>query len=117
MSNYQKPSMRMPNDRGRIVLEFVVVRTSHGSYYLSRREGARVAAVLARWWTPRWIEFTDLDGALVRLRTQNVQLVFDSSPSMRYQETARNFLLQREEMRNVERLANEFDNQIPEEDG
>ncbi len=117
MSNYQKKTMCTPNERGRIVLEFVVVRTNHGSYYLSRREGARVAAVIGRWWTPRWIEFTDLDGALVRLRPQNVQLVFDSSPSMRFKETARNYLLQREEMRNVERLASEFDNQTSEEDG
>jgi len=117
MSNYQKQSMRTPDERGRIILEFVVVRTSHGSYYLSRREGARIAAVVGRWFTPRWIEFTDLDGALVRLRPRNVQLVFDSSPSMRYRETARSFALQREEMRNVERLANQFDNQIPEEDG
>lgn len=117
MSNNQKQTMRMPNQPGRADLEFVVVRTSHGSYYLSRQEGARVAASLGRWWTPRWIEFTDSDGSLVRLRPQNVLLVFDSSPAMRYEESARNYLLQREEMRNAARLAHQFDNFTSEEDG
>lgn len=117
MSNNQQQPMRVPNARERTILEFVVLRTSHGSYYLSRREGARVAAVLERWWTPRWIEFTDLDGALVRLRPRNILLVFDSSPCMRARETVRNYLLQLEEQLTVARLDSRDDSQTSEEDG
>lgn len=85
---------RPPHERN---AEFVVVRTTHGNYHVSRFEGARIADALARWWVPRWIEFTDVHESIVRIRSCNVLVVFDTSNRSRFSERALSLLLDREE--------------------
>jgi hypothetical protein len=67
-------------------LEFVMVRTESLRFHLARAEGARVVARLGRWWTPRWISFTDLHGSLVTLQTSAIREIFDTGPASRFSE-------------------------------
>lgn len=84
--------------------EFVVVRTTHGIYHVSRFEGARIADCLARWWVPRWIEFTDVHESIVRVRSGNVLVVFDTSRAIRFSERALSLMLEREEEQHLKQL-------------
>jgi hypothetical protein len=95
-SQHRHRGPRSPNARHP---EFVVVRTTHGIYHVSRFEGARIADTLARWWVPRWIEFTDLHESIVRIRSCNVLVVFDTSHRIRFSERALSLMLDREEER------------------
>lgn len=64
-------------------LDFVVVRAKKSSFYLTRAEGARVVERLGRWFTPRWITFSDMHGSLVTLPTSAIREIFDSGPASR----------------------------------
>lgn len=63
-----------------------MVRTASSRFALSRAEGARVIARLDRWWSPRWLDFTDLHGSLVRIRTSEIVEIFDTGPDSRRSE-------------------------------
>lgn len=63
--------------------EYVVLGGAFGVFYVTRMEGARVAECLARWFRPRWIEFEDTTGSLVRVRSRDVNEIYDLSPRIR----------------------------------
>ncbi|MBK8647693.1 MAG: hypothetical protein IPN16_14330 [Gemmatimonadetes bacterium] len=85
-------------------MEFVVVRTDNCRFMLTRAEGARLTARLDQWWAPRWVEFVDLHGSLVRLRTRAILEIFDSGPVSRLSESALALALFREDRANDEQL-------------
>ncbi|MFN8583190.1 MAG: hypothetical protein U0163_19710 [Gemmatimonadaceae bacterium] len=64
-------------------VEFVIVYGECGYYRVSRRTAARIAAQLDKRLRPRWITFEDICNALVRVRTRDVQGLYDSSPAIR----------------------------------
>jgi hypothetical protein len=64
--------------------EYVVIGGAFGTYLLCRMEGARVADLLARWWPPRWIEFEDNSGSIVRLRSREIKEMYDLAPGIRH---------------------------------
>ncbi|HNV77095.1 MAG TPA: hypothetical protein PLX31_15940 [Gemmatimonadaceae bacterium] len=90
-------------------MEFVVVRTDNCRFMLTRAEGARLTARLDQWWAPRWVEFVDLHGSLVRLRTRAILEIFDSGPVSRLSESALALALFREDRANDEQLNNSGD--------
>lgn len=109
MSNItQRPRGRSQPSQERNA-EFVVVRTTHGIYHVTRFEGARIADQLGRWWAPRWLEFTDVHESIIRIRTRNVLAMFDTSMTMRFSERALGLMLDREEARHLERLSTMLD--------
>jgi hypothetical protein len=64
--------------------EYVVVGGCFGTYMMSRSEGARIADLLARWWTPRWVEFEDTSGSIVRVRSRDINEMYDLAPGIRH---------------------------------
>lgn len=89
-------------ERGRSLparMEFVVVRTENCRFQLTRAEGACLIARLDRWWTPRWVTFTDLHGSLVRLRTSAIREIFDTGPVSRFSESALTWEMSHEDRR------------------
>lgn len=44
---------------------------------------ARVVAQLQRFWTPRWITFRDITGAVFTVRSKDIRSVASSSPKTR----------------------------------
>lgn len=58
------------------------------SFYVSRETAARVLRQLERRWTPRWIRFTDLYGATVRVRSARIQYVQECTQEQRAAERA-----------------------------
>jgi hypothetical protein len=83
MANKRMQNSARAEDAGRQAGEYVVIAGEFGRYFLSRREGARVADVVTRWWTPRWLEFEDLSGSIVRVRSRDVNDIFDMGPEIR----------------------------------
>lgn len=81
-------------------MEFVVVRTNNCRFMLNRDEAVRLITRLDRWWAPRWVEFVDLHGSLVRLRTQAILEIFDSGPGTRFSEAALAYGMFREDRAN-----------------
>lgn len=81
-------------------MEFVVVRTNNCRFMLNRDEAVRLIARLERWREPRWVEFVDLHGSLVRVRTQTILEIFDSGPASRFSESALAYALFREDRAN-----------------
>ena len=64
--------------------EYVVIGGTFGTFHASRAEGARVARLLGRWWPPRWIGFEDTSGSIVRVRSRDVNEMYDLGPGIRH---------------------------------
>ena len=85
-------------DRGQP--EYVMVHGEFGYYRVSRQTAAWIVAQLDRRFRPRWITFEDLFNALVRVRTKDVECLYDSSPSIRARRRVFDRAMDREEDEN-----------------
>ncbi|MGQ0646535.1 MAG: hypothetical protein ACT4P7_03130 [Gemmatimonadaceae bacterium] len=74
---------REPTRSWRSTQEFVVVWGDFGSLRVSRAVGAWIADVTGRRLRPRWIEFVDTVGWLIRLQTRQIVGLYDSTPRQR----------------------------------
>jgi hypothetical protein len=63
--------------------EYFVLESSAGDWMISRRMVEFVESELDRWPRRRWICFVDLLGARVRLRTELIKALRQSSPAIR----------------------------------
>ncbi len=63
--------------------EYFVLESGAGDWSISRNMAAFVEAELDRWPRKRWIRFIDLTGASVRVRTDLVRALRQSSPEIR----------------------------------
>ena len=63
--------------------EYFVLASYAGEWMISRRMAEFIEVELGRWRRPRWIRFIDLTGATVRLRTDLIKAVRQSSPEIR----------------------------------
>lgn len=63
--------------------EFVIVFGEFGSVRVSRAVGAWIAERTARRVQPRWLEFVDMVGRLIRVQTRHVHGLVDSTPRQR----------------------------------
>jgi hypothetical protein len=88
---------REPTRSWRISDEWVVVRGDFGWFRVSRAVGAWIADVTSRRARPRWIEFIDITGALIRIRTRDVRELYDSSSRVRARGRAHDKALEEEE--------------------
>lgn len=76
--------------------EFVVVWGEFGMLRVSRAVGSWIADMTVRRMRPRWIEFVDHSGALIRVRTSEVQEIYDSTPRSRAREREHSSALDKE---------------------
>lgn len=88
---------REPTRSWRTTQEFVVVWGEFGSLRVSRSVGAWIADVTTRRWRPRWIEFVDNVGSLIRLQTRQVRGIHDSTPRQRARFRAASRALEQED--------------------
>lgn len=79
---------REPTRAWRASAEFVVVWGEFGTLRVSREVGAWIADVTGRRLRPRWIEFVDSVGSLIRLQTVEIQGLYDSTPRQRARQRA-----------------------------
>ena len=63
--------------------EYFVLASYAGDWMISRRMAEFIEDELDRWPRPRWIRFIDLTGASVRLRTDLIKVVRQSSLEIR----------------------------------
>lgn len=76
--------------------EFVVVWGEFGTLRVSRAVGSWIADMTGRRLRPRWIEFVDNAGSLIRLQTTEIQGLYDSTPRQRARQRAHNSALDQE---------------------
>jgi hypothetical protein len=74
---------REPTRQWRATGEFVIVWGEFGAVRVSRTVGAWIADQTSKRWPPRWLEFVDLAGSLIRLQPREVDGMHDSSPRVR----------------------------------
>ncbi len=77
--------------------DYFVLVTECAWFYLSREVARRVERQLDRLWPPRWITFTDLTGARVRVLASQVQSLCESTSGQRAADRAFRRTLQQEE--------------------
>lgn len=59
-----------------------------GTLRVSREVGGWIADMTARRLRPRWLEFVDSMGSLIRLQTGQIAGMYDSTPRVRARERA-----------------------------
>lgn len=79
---------REPTRSWRSTGEFVVVWGDFGTLRVSRAVGGWIADMTARRLRPRWLEFVDSMGSLIRLQTGQITGMHDSTPRQRARERA-----------------------------
>jgi hypothetical protein len=87
---------REPTRAWRVTGEFVVVWGEFGSLRVSRAVGAWIADMTGRRVRPAWLEFVDVVGSLIRVRTGDVHGLYDSTPRQRARMKAHNESLEYE---------------------
>lgn len=97
MMTFLKRVAREPTRSWSADEEFVVVFGEFGSVRVSRAVGAWIAERTARRLQPRWLEFVDAAGRLIRVQTKQVQGVVDSTPRQRERIRALNKALEEED--------------------
>jgi hypothetical protein len=55
--------------------DYYEVNTDNETFYVLPEVADRVVRAVERWWPPRWLEFTDVSGSAVRVRTRLVECV------------------------------------------
>jgi len=63
--------------------DFVVVSGPFGSLCVTRDVARDIERVLDRRWRPRWVVFRDRVGSRVRVRTNEIRLVVESTAAQR----------------------------------
>ena len=63
--------------------EYFVLDTADGCWMISRQMAVFIEHELDRWPRPRWIRFVDVVGARVRLRTELIRSLGQSSAEIR----------------------------------
>jgi hypothetical protein len=88
---------REPTKRWQASEDFVYLWGEFGCVKVSHVVGAWVARVTTRPVRPRWLEFVDKSGALVRVRSRHVWLIRDSSNDVRARSRTHDKMMETEE--------------------
>ena len=67
LNNEEKPDDEQP-----VARDYWVVRCESAWFYVHMPQAARIQRVLDRRWRPRWLEFRDISGSRIRVRTGDV---------------------------------------------
>ncbi|NIU79518.1 MAG: hypothetical protein GWN71_40075 [Gammaproteobacteria bacterium] len=81
MINRLKPYLNEPDEGS--AGDYYVILADFDTYYVSRAVADRVTRTLGRPWPPRWIRFTDLTGADVRIRARLIHTVQECTAAQR----------------------------------
>jgi hypothetical protein len=90
--NEEKPGEEQP-----VARDYWVVRCETMWYCVRPPQAARIQAVLARRWQPRWLEFRDIAGSRIRIRTAEVLGLQECTAAQRANDRRQARFLTREE--------------------
>jgi hypothetical protein len=82
MINRLKELLEEP-DEPRPPDDYYEIEARFETFYVSRAEGERVLRLLRRIWVPRWITFTALSSAQVRIRSRLIESVQECRAAQR----------------------------------
>jgi hypothetical protein len=66
--------------------DYYEVKAEYDTYYVAQDVAEYIAAMLKRRWPPRWICFTDIFGATVRVRSRQIGGICESTNVQRRNE-------------------------------
>ena len=86
-----------PDEEQPVARDYWVVRCEYGSYYVRTPQAVRIRNVLDRRWRPRWLEFYDISGSRIRVRTAQVVGMTECTAEQRARDRRQERFLQKEE--------------------
>jgi hypothetical protein len=78
--------------------DYYTIDTRADTFYVSSETAARVSRLLERRWVPRWMKFTDVNGARIWLRASTIESVRESTEAARGNDRAFNYARRKEEI-------------------
>jgi hypothetical protein len=79
---FEEPEEKPP------VEDYFEIDGTCGTYYVDRATAQQLAAALGKRWRPRWLRFTDVFGAELRVRTDTIRGILESNSATRRSERA-----------------------------
>ena len=92
LSNEEKPGEEQP-----VARDYWVVRCYGTSWHVRAPQALRIKRVLERRWKPTWLEFRDVAGSRVRVRTAHVYGMYECTEAQRAKDRRHNRYLENEE--------------------
>ena len=78
LNNEEKPDEEQP-----VARDYWVVRCYSTTWYVRAPQAMRVKRVLERRWKPKWLEFRDVAGSRIYVRTRDVVEMYESTEAQR----------------------------------
>src|SRR5688500_18305137 len=92
LKNEEKPDEEQP-----VARDYWVVRCESGWFNVRPPQAVRIQRVLDRRWSPRWLEFRDITGSRIRVRTRDVIGMNECTAEQRAKERRQDRFLDKEE--------------------
>jgi hypothetical protein len=92
LNNEEKPDEERP-----VARDYWVVRSYGNSWHVRAPQAMRIKRVLERRWKPTWLEFRDVAGSRIRLRTAHVLGMYECTEAQRAKDRRHNRYLENEE--------------------
>jgi hypothetical protein len=92
LSNEEKPDEEQP-----VARDYWVVRSYGNSWHVRAPQATRIKRVLERRWKPTWLEFRDVAGSRVRVRTAHVYGMYECTEAQRAKDRRHHRYLENEE--------------------
>jgi hypothetical protein len=90
--NEEKPDEEQP-----VARDYWVVRCYGSSWHVRTPQAMRIKRVLERRWKPKWLEFRDVAGSRIRVRTSHVFGMYECTEKQRAKDRRHNRYLENEE--------------------
>ena len=86
-----------PDEEKRVARDYWVVRCYGHSWHVRAPQAMRIRRVLERRWKPAWLEFRDIAGSRIRVRTAHVFGMYECTEAQRAKDRRHNRYLESEE--------------------
>jgi hypothetical protein len=92
LNNEEKPDEEQP-----VARSYWVVRCYGNAWHVRPPQARRIQRVLERRWKPTWLEFRDVSGSRIRVRTAHVFGMYECTEAQRAKDRRHNRFLEKEE--------------------
>ena len=92
LNNEEKPDEEQP-----VARDYWVVRCYGNAWHVRVPQAMRIRRVLERRWKPTWLEFRDVAGSRIRVRTAHVFGMYECTKAQRARDRRHNRYLEKEE--------------------
>lgn len=91
LANEEKPDEKQP-----VARDYWVVRCYGNSWHVRTPQAMRIRRVLERRWKPTWLEFRDVAGSRIRIKTSHVFGMYECTEQQRAKDRRHSRYLEKE---------------------